>query len=678
MSTPDGALQEARRPLLSSNLWVPLLLILVACLAIVYYGHQVAKTLEQSVAASARAQGQATAHEISGFVRREHERLHAFVEEKQDEVRSILAYPDNWPAIDALQTSVQRLFRGAFAFAVTDPDGKPLFEDFEGLVGAVCQASMRDYAQAVDQGQASIDIPPIHPVPDAYHFDLISPWRLDGGKSGLFFISMSPNRIAELIAAAEKASGMRILLVNRDEPSLIEVAAGGARDALQGDFRIEPDELVPGHYSTDLPGTRWRLLVLPNREALGADLRTVYVKVAALVMALLLISVALLYGIRRAEQRNSSLFMRSLQTSVSRQRAILQSMVDGLITIDANGTIHHVNNAITRLFGYQPKDLIGGNVAMLMPEPTRSAHDGYLEKYLKTGEATLVGKGREVTARRKDGSLFPVLFTLGESFEGDERMFVGILHDLTAYKEAQRQIVAQNMAIKRSREELDEISKIASQDLQLPLQRIASLGESLEASALSGSEKAQLKTLANEARDVSERVKGLADYARAPREPRAEAVDLNAVLKDVQKDLSALIKTTGAEIVVHPLGKAIGDPAQLRQVFWNLIENAIKFRDPTRKPQISVSLDEAAAGGDALEEPQLTVRVSDNGIGIPEDQLQAVFEAFRRLHPRDAYPGAGLGLSLCRKIVEGIGGTIGVSSTPGKGSTFRVTLPRTT
>ena len=566
------------------------------------------------------------------------------------------------------------MFRGAVAFTVTGADGQPLFEDFDGLVGPVCQAAMRDFAQAEGQGADDVEIPPIHPVPDAYHFDLISPWAMKGGGSGLFFISMSPQRIAELLAAAEHASGDRIVIVNRDDPTLIEISAAGSRDAMKGEFRLEPEALVAGHFSADLVGTRWRLIVLPDDTALEATLTQVHVKVAALVIALLLISATLLLLIRRHEQRNSSLFTRSLQSSVNRQRAILQSMVDGMIAIDAQGQILHVNHAVTRMFGYEPSELVGNNARMLMPGPDSVAPGAPLHDLLSSGEHKVLGKGREVMARRKDGSLFPVLLTLGESVEGDEHIFVGILHDMSAYRDAQRKIAAQAIAIERSNQELDEISQLASKDLQPPLQRIASLGESLgsgHSDALTGHERAQLKSLTEEARDMSELVKGLVDYAKVERQPVAAPVVLDAVLEDVQRDLATTISDTGAKISVEPLGEVLGSPQQLHQVFWNLIDNALKFRDPERPPEIRVSLEKDAERADN----RIAVLVQDNGIGIAQDRLDAVFEAFRRLHPRDAYPGMGLGLSFCRKIVEGLGGEISVTSTPGEGSTFRVSLP---
>lgn len=678
MTQPDGILGRVSRPFLSSSLWVPLLLVLVACGGIAYYGHQVAQTLNRAVADSARAGGQATAREISRFIDREHERLRAFVQDRDEHIRRILKQPDDWQAIEDLQASLKRSFPDTIAFSITGPEGTPLFEDFDGLVGPTCQAAMRTFAQTMDFGRDAYEVPPIHPVPGAYHFDLVSPWWLDDGRRGVFFVSVSPRRLAELLAAAEKSSRMRYLLVNRSAPNLIEVTADGARDVLADQIHLAEGSRVAGHFAADLPGTHWQLLVLPDADALAASVRKVYIDVALLIGVLLLVSSSLMFLIRRNEARNSTLFMRSLQSSVSRQRAILQSMVDGMVTIDATGKILHVNNAVTRLFGYEPGELIGANVRMLMPEPDRSAHDSYLRNYLTTGESKILGKGREVMAQRKDGSRFPVMLTLGESIEGDERIFVGILHDMSAYRAAQRKIVAQAVAIERSRHELDEIGQVAAKDLQPPLQRIASLSEALGAvhsSMLSSVERSELQKLSSEARGVSELVKGLADYTRIEKSA-PQVVDLAAVVEEVCRDLAARISGCGAEVSCELSGKVVGEPKQLRQVFWNLVDNALKFRDPQRPLQVRISLDRPARPADGAVQEQVVVLVSDNGIGIPADQLDRVFDAFHRLHPRDRYPGTGLGLSFCRKIVEGLGGRISVDSEPGRGSTFRVVLPR--
>jgi PAS domain S-box-containing protein len=674
----DVLIGDVSRPLFGPSFWGPLLLIAAATAAIVHYGMQVIDSTRENAVLRADAGGSAVAREIVGFIDREHERLHAFTEEKQDAIARILADPDDVTAIEALQASVKRMFRGAFAFSVTDATGEPLFEDFDGLVGPVCKASMRDAATAFASEHVPFTLPPIHPVPGAYHFDLISPWQLDNGEQGLFFISMSPDRIAELIAVAERASGNRILLLNRDNPTLIEVSAAGARDRLGGQFRFEPEIDADSYFAADLPGTHWRLVALPDVEALDADVMQISAKIAASILALMLVTVALLFLVRRSERRNSSLFTRSLQSSVSRQRAILQSMVDGMVTIDASGEILNVNSAVTRLFGYAPNELVGSNVHMLMPEPDRSAHDGYLRHYLDTGESRILGKGREVRGRRKDGTVFPVLLTLGESVEGDQRIFVGILHDLSAYVEAKKQVEAQAVKIARSRQELDEISQVAANNLQLPLQRIAKLGELLASDdglRLPGIDREKIKNLGAEAHDMSELARGIADFARSDEQMTPHLVDVREVLKSVCDDLALPVSAVGAQIEVHGDGSVFGDEKKLYQVLWNLLDNALKFRDADVVPQIVVTIGNMVteSGEDGL---RLSIR--DNGIGIPDDQLDAVFEAFRRLHPRDKYPGMGLGLSICRKIVDGLGGEISARGAEGGGTEFELILPGAT
>ncbi|MCB1725413.1 MAG: PAS domain S-box protein [Chromatiaceae bacterium] len=674
MTHDDAVITVPRRPWMGPSLWLPVLLVIFTCAAIVYYGYQVIAALEKAAADSAYAGARATAREITGFIDREHERLAAYTEEQAALIQKILADPEDLQTIDRLRVSVKRMFRGTIAFAVTDADGKPLFEDFDGLIGPVCEESMREAVRTRLRGEGEFELPPIHPVPNAYHFDLITPWRLDNGQAGVFFVSMSPSRIGELLAAAEQASGTRILLVNRDDPTLIEVTSAGARDRLGGEFRIDPDQLGDGHFAADLPGTHWRLLVLPDRAQLEASIRDVQVRVGASILALLALSGALLYLIRRAERRNSTLFTRSLQASVNRQRAILQSMVDGLVTIDSSGRILNVNAAITKMFGYEPGELIGNNVKVLMPEPDHSAHADYVTSYLRTGASRILGSGRKLMARRKDGTEFPVLLTLGESIEDDQRIFVGILHDMSAFDDAQRQIVSQAETIERSRHELDELSQIAAKDLQVPLQRIATLGEMLgaeHASTLSGFERAQLKNLTDEARGMSELVKGIAEYTRTEDSASPRSVEIAEVLETIRRDFADRVAEQGATLTVQGAGRVLGNEKQLRQVLWNLVDNALKFRDPQRPPEVQVVVEDQDDGAS-----QLSLVVIDNGVGIPEDERDAVFEAFRRLNPRDEYPGMGLGLSICRKIVDGLGGQISVSGEPGGGSRFRVQLPR--
>lgn len=674
-----GLLDGAHRPYFGAGFLVPLGLILVACGAIFHYGHQVAASIERGANDSAAAQGAATAREIGAFLRREHERLGAFVDEKRDAIAGIIASPDDWHAIAAMQASVKRFFPGAFAFTVTDGVGMPVFEDFDGLVGDACRQSLQDYAESTDRGEVPTPVPPVHPIPDAYHFDLITRLDIPGASRGLFFVSLRPGRIAELISAAEQASGMAMWLVKRTDPTLIEISGQGARDRLTGGMRLDPATWDRPHFAVDIPGTHWRLVALPDLAMLDASVAAVYAKVGLLAAALLSISIALLFMIRRAERRDNRLFLSSLQASLGRQRAILQSMADALVAVDGQGRILDANNAVAATFGYPARDVIGRDLTLLVPG-ARVSRDA-------TGVQVAVGRNAhgqragavEVTGRRRDGEPFPALLTVGESDEGGRPIFVCILHDLSDVRAAERKIDAQARTIRRSFHELEAITRPASNDIELPLRRMAALGESLG--------DGQRGALARYASLQFDRFAG--DWGRADpiEHPRGQGpgdapegfsasveVDLDETVRDVATDFSEKLAQVGGELTWSDLPSVVGDPRALRQLFWNLLDNAIKFRDSTRPLRIVVAGSAPSAGrpGDVST---VVVSVRDNGIGFDPADGATVFEPFARLHPRGRYPGNGLGLFFCRRIVNGMGGTLTASSVPGEGSQFQVVLP---
>lgn len=684
MGKPDeGLLNGARKPYFGAGFLVPLGLILVACGAIFYFGHQVAASLERGAHEAAEAQGSATAREIAAFLRREHERLEAFVQEKQFAIARIVAQPDDWDRIETLQASVKRFFPGAFAFTVTGSDGVPLFEDFDGLVGDACLTSLQAYATSLDRGEAPTPVPPIHPVPDAYHFDLITRLYIPVAPGGLFFVSIHPTGIAELIQAAEQASGMKMLLVKRSDPTLIEITANGGRDLLQREVRLDPATWEYLHFSTDIPGTHWRLVAMPNLGELGAAVDAVYRKVVLLIAALLLISGALLWMIRRAERRDNRLFMRSLQASLGRQRAILQSMADTLVAIDDRGRVVDANNAVTRVFGYEPRDIIGHDLTLLLPDAgSVRGPEGALAAIGRDSRG-MRGGAVEVLGRRRSGERFPVLLTLGESEEADQPIYVCILHDLSDVRAAQRKIDAQARTIRRSFHELDAITPTASNDVEQPLRRMAALGDSLgdaQRGTLARYASIQFDHFANRAVDN--------DPIEHPRDESGgevsdavavnEAVDLNGILRGVARDLADKLDAAGGEFIqAASLPVVAGDPRALRQVFWNLVDNAIKFRALDRPLRVEVDCTGPLAGGPGDTGRCVAVIVQDNGIGFDPGDTATVFEPFVRLHPRGRYPGNGLGLFFCRKIVENLGGSVSVVSVPGQGCRFRILLPAT-
>ncbi len=372
-------------------------------------------------------------------------------------------------------------------------------------------------------------------------------------------------------------------------------------------------------------------------------------------------------------------------------QSVLTTAADPIVVIDQGGTIQLVNPATSKLFGYREDDLVGSNVRVLMPEPYRSEHDHYLQRYLETGEGHIIGVGREVEARRSDGSTFPIALAVSEVVSADGRLFTGIIHDLTRRQESANELrranehlearVAERTAelersmveLARSNRDLEQFAYIASHDLQTPLRNVRQglelLDEHLDATIGAGfdDEAIELRDLTIDAVGTMEDlIRGLLSYSRVHRSAHpSTAVDLTAVTAAVIRQLQSEIHDAGVSIVVDELPTITGDETQLRQLFQNLVQNAITYRADSRDPTIQI--------GAVPSEQGWLIAVTDNGIGVDVDQHQRIFELFRRGHP--GYGGVGIGLALCQRIVERHGGTIWVDSLPDHGATFTFTLP---
>ena len=374
-------------------------------------------------------------------------------------------------------------------------------------------------------------------------------------------------------------------------------------------------------------------------------------------------------------------------------QAVLQTAVDPIIIIDQDGTMAHVNEATERLFGYRRDQLVGNNVAMLMPEPHRSTHDGYLADYLTTGQASIIGVGREVDACRADGTEFPMALAVSEIKLDGRSWFTGILHDLTQRRKVEAelreakegleerveertaQLQASMVELARSNRDLEQFAYIASHDLQAPLRNVRQ-GIELLADHLQESVGVRFDAEADELRDLTvaavlrmeEMIQGLLSFSRLDRggEPPDDSVDLRALAEEVIDQMRPDLMKAGATIDVQKLPTVDGDEIQLRQLLQNLLENAYKYRAPDRALHLTM---------DAVEtdDHMWQISIGDNGIGIEPEQRTRVFELFRRAHA--GYEGVGLGLAICQRIVERHGGDIWVEAGPNGGSVFHFTVP---
>ena len=341
-------------------------------------------------------------------------------------------------------------------------------------------------------------------------------------------------------------------------------------------------------------------------------------------------------------------------------RSILDTAVDGILTIDEKGVVQTVNAAVERLFGYPAEEVVGQNVSLLMPEPDRSAHDGYLRRYHETGERRVIGRGREVEGLRRDGTRFPLYLSVGEMRVGDERRFTGIVQDIT------------------ERHEVDRLKKqfvsTVSHELRTPLTSLrGSLG------LLSEGALGELPEAATEILDIAERnatrlARLIDDILDLERMETGQMV-LDRRPTPAQGVLEGARETVGALAARHRVavelpdtdGIVWGDRDRLAQVVVNLLSNAIKFSPEGGRVEVETRTDGA----------DLRVTVSDEGRGVPPGFRQEIFEPFRQVEGSDARQkgGTGLGLAICRSIVEQHGGAIGVEGRQGPGTTFWFTVP---
>lgn len=342
--------------------------------------------------------------------------------------------------------------------------------------------------------------------------------------------------------------------------------------------------------------------------------------------------------------------------------SLFQASQDAIVQADGDGRIVDVNPATGEMFGYDPEELAGEPLTKLMPERYRDQHREGLNRYLKTGKARVIGETVELQGRRKDGTEFPIELTIDTWTAEDDRYFSGIIRDVTDRKETQNQL-------EQSLQTWEEFGYAISHDLQEPLrsikghlqlvdQRLDEVDDEISESidhAMSGADR------------LSILIEGLLDYARVQtRGAEFETVELEAVVHDVRQDLEHLLDEEDARVETEdPLPAVHGDAAQIRQLLQNLVENAVKYSgdEPAR-----VRVMGSPVGGGQVE-----LRVHDEGVGVaPEDQ-ENIFRMSYQAEPEA--PGSGIGLALCERIVNRHGGSIGVDSAPGEGTTFKITLP---
>jgi PAS domain S-box-containing protein len=411
-----------------------------------------------------------------------------------------------------------------------------------------------------------------------------------------------------------------------------------------------------------------RLLTLRDAEAAQREEQAKIILFVGTVLGLL-IAVAAGWSVQ-SDLTARRATVEHLAQMESRYRGLLEAAPDAMVVVNPAGYIVLLNVQAEKQFGYSRDELLGQKVKNIIPEgfaerlvadALRSAEDALAQK---------IGTGIELSGRRKDSSAFPIEIMLSPLDSPDGFLVTAAIRDISVRKQSETHLLLKMDELNRSNEELKQFAYIASHDLQEPLRMVASYTQ-----LLSRRYKGKLDADADEfiayavdgANRMQRLIQDLLTYSRVGTKGINLAdISSEKALQHALANLHGAIGDSAAVVTHDPLPDVMADEGQLTQLFQNLVGNGIKYHS-TELPRVHISA--ARQGG-----RKWLFSVKDNGLGIDKQYFERIFGMFQRLHKREEFAGTGIGLAICKKIVERHGGHISVESQPGQGSTFRFAL----
>ncbi|GJM32871.1 MAG: PAS domain-containing sensor histidine kinase [Saprospiraceae bacterium] len=403
---------------------------------------------------------------------------------------------------------------------------------------------------------------------------------------------------------------------------------------------------------------------------------------------------------------------------VLRLQSVIDTAIDGIMTINERGIVESINPAAANLFGYEPKEVIGHNIKMLMPSPDREQHDGYLERYRRTGEPRIIGIGREVEGKTKEGNVFPFRLAVSEVQFKNRRIFTGIIHNLSDVKKAEAKIRKLNqelerkvtertdelaetvnkllttnqqlehevkerksaeMALRKSLEREKELNELksrfvstASHEFRTPLSSILSSAEIINEYKTEEQQPKREKHINRIKSSVKTMTEILNDFLSLSKfeEGKVKQQPVEFLLKDfcveVQDEIQGLLKPD--QNITHYIEEdriVFLDKRFLKNVLFNLLSNAIKYSKAGKEIRCLIK----------IIDNHLVIEVADQGIGMSEEDQKHIFSRFFRASNVENIQGTGLGLNIVQEYVDLMHGTIDFESKLGVGTTFKVSIP---
>jgi PAS domain S-box-containing protein len=370
-----------------------------------------------------------------------------------------------------------------------------------------------------------------------------------------------------------------------------------------------------------------------------------------------------------------------VQNSDMRFQAMVENSSDMITIRDHQGNLRFRSSSIKNILGYEPDEYANrASYDVIHPDDMPAIRTS--SEALAKGEIDMFQI--EYRCRHKDGS-WRTLEGIARKYDDETIDLHGIIvnsRDITDRKTAERQLRSYTAKLEQSNRELQEFAYVASHDLQEPLRKVQAFGDRLEkkyAAALSEEGRDYVNRMKNAAGRMQNLINDLLTFSRvATKTQPFQSINLKTITEEVVSDLEVRIEQTGGKVEIGDLPTLQADPLQMRQLLQNLIGNALKFHRAGDAPLVKVYAETVTANDEmraAADETFCRVVIADNGIGFDEKYLDRIFTVFQRLHGRMEYEGSGIGLAVCRKIVERHGGHINASSEEGKGATFFIDLP---
>lgn len=363
-------------------------------------------------------------------------------------------------------------------------------------------------------------------------------------------------------------------------------------------------------------------------------------------------------------------------------RSVVENLVDCVISIDSQGIIQSANLAVEHVLGYGVDEVLGRNVSMLMPKPHQGAHDAYLERYCRTGQAHIIGIGREVEGLHKNGTRIAMELSVNEYFAHGQRFFTGILRDIRHRVRIMKDLEQARLAAEQASQAKSAFLAAMSHEIRTPMNGVVGMVDVLHQTSLQSYQVEIVNTIRDSAYALLAIVEDILDFSKIEAgklELEQTAMSVSSVVAQVcsMMDHVAQKKEVTLTLFIDPEipEPVLGDALRLRQVLINLISNAIKFSSGAQRPgQVSLRV---CLSGRSMAGVSLTLAVRDNGIGMDEAAQAQLFTSFSQadVSTTRRFGGTGLGLAISSQLVQLMGGTIMVQSAPDQGSAFTVHLP---